>query len=116
MVVIQRVEVAEHSQCFNLGPTSPCSYHGHSPVFVPDPVLTSTTAERVGTKQCPGLVPQVLQVSGECMAEYASGLLTTCKQFGGRQRWVALTRGSAVTTPCLFTLRKRGPVRSVSFP
>ena len=77
MVVIWRVEVVEHSQCFNLRPTSPGSYHGNSPVFVPDPVLTSTTAERVGTIQCPRLVPQVLQVSGECTAEYAVGLLTT---------------------------------------
>ena len=66
MVVIWRVEIVKHCQCFNLGPTSPSSNHSHSPILVLDPVLTSTTSERVGAIQSPGLVAKLLQIRSEC--------------------------------------------------
>jgi len=66
MVVVWRIEVAKHCQCLNLGPTSPSSNHGHSPILVLDPVLAPTTTEGVGTIKSPGLVSKLLQIGSEC--------------------------------------------------
>lgn len=74
MVVVWRIKVAKHSECLNLGPASPSCNHGNSPVLVLDPILATSTAKRVGTIKCPGLISELLQVGCECTAQDAVSL------------------------------------------
>jgi hypothetical protein len=118
MVVVGWVEIPKHGQGFNLGPPTPCSNHSDSPVFVPDPVLTSTPTERVSPIQCPGFVSKVLQVCGEGTAEYIVGLYKSIRLIMVQElkKHIKRTTSSWLTAPCLFNLRNRGPDRSLSFP
>jgi hypothetical protein len=74
MVVTGRIKIPEHSDGFDLGPTTPSSNHVNRPTFILDAMLASTAAEGMGAVECPGLVTEILQVCREGTAEYAAGL------------------------------------------
>jgi len=118
MVVVWRVKVTKHCQCFNLGPTTPSSNHGNSPALVLDPILAPPTTERVGAIKCPGLISKLLQIRRKCPAQDAVGLskISAKTHTKGQQGDRLLTTGSCVTAPCLFTLRNRGPDSLVLLP